>query len=385
MLDSFDNNFKLQIFSYNNEKEVNIMRSVCNEWKFTIDNNYMEKDLNERKVLKCGSKGLTSIIYRDTSSKLCVVCKKQTIKIHNFYNIRVCQKCDKTYPFTVKSISSLTKKYFINLSDIDNSLIINSRMLETDVEKIAIGIHGYSGLADLINKRQMRSYKLKLSRYDSTDKRVSDLKKLFNEYIENIDDKKIYHDFDIIFDSLKSVRKGHWDLLGDFLKLKINTKTEVSEIYEYMISMLSMMDVLYKYYLILEDGSLTTFMKEYSHIGYLLKRYREYSNANFHRLCSSFCISQRQSLDFPEETDDHFNDDYISKLEYICDKEGVDCNHFYFSDYIQSGEGNPYIIARKLRKIDFLIENGYNDIYNGCNICTTRKVLDITNGYDPML
>lgn len=385
MLESFDNNFKLQIFSYNNEKEIHTMRSVCSEWKFTIDNNYIEKDLNVRKVLKCGSKGLTSVIYRDTSSKLCVVCKKQTIKIHNVYNIRVCKNCDKTHPFIMQNINTLSKKYFIKISDIDKSLIVNSRILESDIEKICIGIHGYSGLADLRNRRQMRAYKLKLARYDATDKRVSELKQIFNKHIENIHDKKIYHDFNVIFDCLKSVRKEHWDVLGDFLKFKIHTKTELSEISGYMISLLTMMDLLYKYYLILENGSLTTFMEEYSHIGYLLKRYIEYSSMDFHRLCSHFSISQKEAISFPEETNEYYQDDHVSKLEYICDKEGVDCNHVYFSDYIETGEGDPYIISRKVRKINFLIDNGFNDIYNGCTICTTRRVLNITNGYDPML
>lgn len=386
MLESFDNNFKLQIFSYNNEKEINTMRSVCREWKFTIDNNYIEKDLNDRKVLKCGSKGLTSIIYRDTSSKLCVVCKKQTIKIHNVYNIRVCQDCDKTYPFIMQNINTLSKKYFIKTSDIDKSLIVNSRILETDVEKISIEIHGYSGLADLINKRQNRAYKLKLARYDATDKRVSELKQIFNKHIENVHDKKNYHNFNLIFDCLKGVRKEYWDILGDFLKLKINTKTELSEISGYMISLVTMMDLLYKYYLILENGSLTTFMRGYSDIGYLLKRYIEYSNMNFHRLCSHFSISQKEAISFPEETDEYYKDDYISKLEYICDKEGVDCNHDYFSDYIATGEGDPYSIARNIRKRDFLRDNGlFNDIYTCCASCSQKKVLDRTNGYDPML
>lgn len=389
-MDSIDQNVFSNIFSFGESVEIEEYRKVSKGFISTIDtNDLVFQGRKGRIISKNKSVGLTSVIYRDLRKDSCIVCRGHTRSKHPIYKIPVCKACNSSFPFIMRSVLSLCKKYFIKQDEIENNLIVKTgrgfKILESDVEKSSIKKHGYLGLSNLIEKRESRSHKLKSARLRARWDRTKELRSMFNNYIGAQTHQ--YKNFNVLMEILNSFQLSYWDVLGDFIKLKIYTRTSKDDIFSHLCSLVRMLDILFEKDLILETGNLTEYMSEYSKISYLFKRYT-IDSTGFKSLAHQFYLAQRSfnaRFTATECDSDDENGDHVEKLERICQEEGVDCNNVVFDEYIDTGEGDPHILVRRVKKYNFLVDNGYVEFYNGCESCTANIVLNITHGYDPMI
>ena len=317
-----------------------------------------------------------------SNSSNCIKCEKICRKLHPVYNVYVCKVCSDIYPFSLKGVNVMCRKYFITPDDLDKSDIIfptkTGKIMEHDAEKAAILKHGRKGLAKLIEDRVKRSIVLHKTRVNSRDKRFKSIQKLFSSHLEN---QTSDFSFNFLWNQLILIDNERLNFLDDFIHLKISTRKNVFEVFYVMKNLLEVFCLLKKNHLIESSGDLTEYMKNYTNIGYLLKRYME-DSLRFKSLCRQYFLAQR-SFNCRDEFED--DDCPVRIVEQICDSEGIDCNDERFHEYLHNGIGDPFSIARNIRKFNFLLDNGFNELYNGCKISTSRIVLDNTLGYDPMI
>ena len=78
--------------------------------------------------------------------------------------------------------------------------------------------------------------------------------------------------------------------------------------------------------------------------------------------------------------------DRFEIAEYACEEDEVEFNEDVFEDFIMSNVGNPFIIARSIKKMNYLLDNGYNEILMETNSTWMARVetLRWTMGYCPM-
>jgi len=143
-MNNIDNNVLANIFSYGDTKDLNVSRRVNTSLKDVIDTHDIYN------IIKCN-----------------ISCRK----LHPVYKVYVCKSCTEMYPFSIRGVNMMCRKYFITPDDLDTSDIIfpikMGKIMEHDAEKAAIRKHGYKGLAKLIESRVQRSILLHKSRFVS--------------------------------------------------------------------------------------------------------------------------------------------------------------------------------------------------------------------------
>lgn len=383
-MNNIDNNVLANIFSYGDTKDLNVSRRVNTSLKDVIDTHdiYNIRVSGKRRLLKNGSIGLTGSIYKDHVQENCIKCNISCRKLHPVYKVYVCKSCTEMYPFSIRGVNMMCRKYFITPDDLDTSDIIfpikMGKIMEHDAEKAAIRKHGYKGLAKLIESRVQRSILLHKSRVDAKNNRFNSLKKVFSICFKNTN---LEFGFGFLWEKLLIIDNGRYNILDDFTHLKISTRKTVSDVFHLMKNLLEVFHLIKENHLIEPSGDLTSYMKDYTNIGYMLKRYME-DKDRFSSTCRQYFLAQR-SFNCRKEYDE--DECPMRILEEICDSEGIDCNDDRFHEYLYNGIGDPFSIARSIRKFNFLLDNGFNELYNGCKISTSRMILDNTFGYDPML
>lgn len=398
------------IFMYCDVNSAQNLRSTCKIMKNSLD----KVDLSvldkrevkfEPKIMKNNSRGLTYLIYRDVNGKGCISCMLDKricgVSIHPIFDVTLCKRCKmSTYMFKMGGFKSLCKKHHISVDDARSSKRIRvtgrivERVLESDIRNESDRIVGIFEKERRDALRETRSLIIYQNRISAVTRRENELRKRFENYVKDFTRFEIserYRDFELILSLCPKVCRG---ILHDIFDHRVTTKQHMCCVISGMTRISKMFTILdyYKFLITCPNGQrfqLTEELTEYISLNQLYKRgnYEVLISQYFRAIRSFRSKGEERSLRYNRDPENSTAYDRFEVSEYACEQDEVDFNEQVFEDFIESNVGNPYIIARSIRKMDFLLENGYGDIFLATNSTWVSRVhvLNHTMGYCPMI
>ena len=395
------------LFLFCDVKSAHNLSRTCKEMKTCLDVNIRLLDDDSRsklypKIIKNKSLGLTYLTIRDINEKGCVSCGLSKricgASLHPFFGVTICKRCRvKMDVFKIGGLKSLCKKHFISEKDARASKRIRikkgkriERVLESDILYISDEVVGKFNRNKLNLRRESRSLLIYQNRLSSVTSRENETRKRFYFGVEQYTNYAIsdfFRDFDLILTLCPLVCKS---ILYDFFEHRVNVKQKITCVVSGMLRVCRMFTALDRYKLLIPNKlfEISKELGEYISIIQLYNRenYEVVIPQYFRSLRSFRTKSEEMSFRYNRDPENSTEYDRFEIAEYACEEDEVEFNEDVFEDFIMSNVGNPFIIARSIKKMNYLLDNGYNEILMETNSTWMARVetLRWTMGYCPM-
>ena len=323
------------------------------------------------------SPGLSTAIHNFSYKRWkCVSCASTSnVPIHPFYNTVVCKRCIERNPrYTIMGEKAACKKYFIKPEDTGSISRIEKspgvfRVLEHQVRNRSETKHGKGVVKTKIEKRKNRSDKIFNNRISSYNRRV----KLIYKYTRtSLDHYRVRIDpglMDIrvltgiaISHSLKRF------IFRDTLDFKVTSSSSVMSVSDRLVDFACLMSFCRRNGVITDDY---TELCPYHEDLFIASVFMDhcYGKVHYYEYMSTYIRSieslknrSKSVLAYTSSFGESFSQEnrYNTSL-VICLEEGVSLCPLLFDEYIRFGVGDPVLIGRECRKIEFLRSVGYDE------------------------
>ena len=358
------------------------------------------------------SPGLYHIIMRTSwSGWLCVACGSiSNIPVHPFYGTVVCKTCINTNDmYRVMGEKAACKKYFLKSGDTSSISRIQKshgvfRVLDHQVRKLAEDKLGKDVVATRITKRHRKSETILSNKYSSYGRRRSLLLSRTKSSIMRsrsrvdpffMDIEKILH--------LAGFHGIYHYIIGDILDLRVSSRFSIDEVSVKLFDFACFLSVCRKRGILMDDYKSTCpFHDDFA--VFIVFNTHCTGGMHFYEYISEYVESMealrsrsKNVLTFTYSLGNSLSSDHREDIcKILCTEEGISSiNMDNFDEYIEYGVGDPVMIARKNRKMEFLVSNGYDEYFhvyfNVYRICVNQasslakqRTLSNTRGFPIM-
>lgn len=385
------------------------LRISCKQMKnaLDVDISVLDSAKSRPKIIKNDSLGLTYVTIREMDGKGCVCCgvskRKRPCQVHPFFDVTVCKRCRVNEDvFRIGGFKSMCKKHFIHEGEARASKRLRTvltrgkrveRVLESDMVKISEEVVGEFEKMRLSALRDTRSLIIYQNRLSAVSRREDDLRKRFDLHVKEYtysEISKTYRDFELILTICPKICRS---ILHDIFDHRIRVRKQICCVLVGMVSICKMLTLLDYYNLLVpypggKRFQLIEELTEYLSIKQL------YIRGNYEVLIPQYFRSIRSFRTKSEELNFRYNRDpsicteydRFEVAEYACELDEVEFNENIFEDFIYNNVGDPFVISRSIKKMNFLLDNGYEEMFLATNSTWVARVhvLNNTMGYCPM-
>lgn len=326
------------------------------------------------------SSGLSKIILRSSYKEwMCVSCSSvSSIPVHTFYGTVVCRTCSSQNPYyRVTGLKAACKKFFVKPEDVTGIPKVEKsrgvfRVLEHQVRSCAERKHGSYVINTRIAKRSNRVDKIRSNRAWSYNRRHQLLtmhtKSALIRYRVRVDSHLM--DTGVILKLAERHRLYNF-IVRDILDFKVTSNYSVRLASENLFDLACFLSCCRREKVLMDDyvtacphhddfNASIVFMDHLSgdfHFYEYMSKYTKSIESLLVRRSS--VLAHLASLgDSITREDRHEISDIVSA------EEGIPLDMEAFNEFIEYGIGDPVIIARERRKIDFLRGWGYDGYFD---------------------
>lgn len=308
------------------------------------------------------------------------------------YDLPMCYLCEKKNNCEVGAIKKTCTNFFIKPGE-DGVISMKKlrygnsyRVMIKHVRKVASEKYGVDNLNNMIISREDKRLILRAKRLDVQDLRYYRLQYMYEARVRYLDN---------IHDDFKSTRNitdhaERLNLLGfiyeDLLYLKLKTRTNVEECISKFVDLAKMLTFALKKKIIDSNFEVTIPYVDHVNLFHIFTRhihsgvhYMEslgeiiLAIVEYTQKCENYMFLERTSPSTITKI-------YREELSKICSLEDdIEFDENTFSNYIESGIGNPVVLSRNRRKDVFLNKYGFSLIiddliFSGVDITIATNV-----------
>jgi len=322
------------------------------------------------------SPGLSRAIYHSSYKKWkCVSCASvSNAPIHPFYNTVVCKRCLERNPmYTIMGEKAACRKYFIKPEDTGDIARIERsrgvfRVLEHQVRSRSETKHGTGVVRTRLEKRRYRSDKIFNNRIKSYNRRVKFLhtytRASLNHYTVRIDPELM--DTKVLVGLAASHSLDNF-IFRDILDFKVTSNSSVTYASDKLVDLACLLSYCRRNGVLMDDyiercPYHDDFMVSSVFMDHCCGKVHYYEfMSRYIKSIESLKNRSRSVLAYTSSFGESFSmeDRYKTSL-VVCLEEGASLDPFLFDEYIRFGIGDPVLIGRECRKIEFLRSRGYD-------------------------
>lgn len=336
-----------------------------------------------QKYMSHVSYGLTDIVMRSSyKTWKCISCGKHSdIPLHPFYGTVICKTCCETHPkYKIVGEKSACKKYAIGIEKLgDTPRIIKSqgvyRVLEHQVREKAESLFGKTTVQDRLNKSSRRSLVIHNNRLNSYNKRLRllNIKTRCLVLRSNMRVDSCFKDADSIM-SFAEMHNLFYFIIRDVLDFKVTSRYSIEDASEKLFDLACFLTCCRRNGIIMEDYVTKCPHHDDFRISKVFTTHCT-GGIHFYEHIPAYMTSIERLVNRSKDVimytgkrrEEMGRSERIKLYEILCIEEGIyfDTEEYYsreLDEYINHGVGDPVMIARECRKIEFLKISGYDDM-----------------------
>ncbi|ACH46795.1 unknown [Feldmannia species virus] len=383
----------VKILEFSNQSNPRVFRQLSKAFREILD----DRDTPEFKcmcsryrdpqarvtLLWSSSVGSTALILRHSFlTQSCVSCSAGGVTVrHPFYKVWVCEICSRLKTFRVERLRTACDFFFLDYKQAlqNNSLVTvkvgrSTKVLFHQVEGLALETYPDGELECKLQDRTHRFMKLEVRRMEFRKLRLREGADLYRQLVATNPARvdPILRKEEVLQDLVRRFRA--WTLLyGDYFEQKISCSLTPRQFAQNEMEFAGLLTYMKKTGLL--DVNFTPIDSELAHPRHIFMKYASGGSLHFYEHVQQISASYRQFLARHLEVREYIaqNKEVLRRSRKLrrqlavamCVEDNVDYKAAFFTDFVESFEGNPCITARLLKRSIFLDEHGYQTILSG--------------------